>query len=629
MNCVRPSLKKGCLVLKEAREADRASRYAPVRRHTVSVVAVPLAKLTQQPGTTPAAATPEQPGSLPSSDPIVLDCPSVDPHTEQGDHSWPENNKRAASEDSETQGLHKRLRFADSTDPQQMPHSGMASRDTADPCQCLLQDGVADDKAEHSKSSQHIQANTHQVIPLAAEHLHALIMEAENVTKRLTIASTKGYSDANKLVHMVEQVGAERAALRTDAATAQAVESRAKAAGDHLQNLTQHAQDLLTQLQQQAAVTEKQCQQCRQLQQQKEDTHHVTAQAALISKQLLQDMKASQEAADASNAACSSLAAQQQELLTIKKQLQDESQRAQQASRNLEVDVRVALEGVDRDKRSFLRAKQEAAAECSKLQAIMAAAKQQHQQHMTDMQSHLQEASEAAQHAQAAEAEVTQAAEQLVIAAQADRAAATAAANQTEATLQRFKDTLVTAEHTRALTTRQHTESLKIFVLATVNDAVSTAVRQATASWHDLSGTARQARGLLEGVSSEIADSMQAAGRSIEERLMQALQSAIADRRQSRMTCASPGQLQPNQVPQRPSCGPTSGQLPPAAAPSRPGSGLARFMDTAAAAQPTLAVQKGLPPSQKPAAIPAGPADRTSSAARLQSALQQRQQGKP
>lgn len=181
-------------------------------------------------------------------------------------------------------------------------------------------------------------------------------------------------------------------------------------------------------------------------------------------------------------------------------------------------------------------------------QAIMAAAKQQHQQHMTDMQSHLQEASEAAQHAQAAEAEVTQAAEQLVIAAQADRAAATAAANQTEATLQRFKDTLVTAEHTRALTTRQHTESLKIFVLATVNDAVSTAVRQATASWHDLSGTARQARGLLEGVSSEIADSMQAAGRSIEERLMQALQSAIADRRQSRMTCASPGQLQPNQV---------------------------------------------------------------------------------
>lgn len=42
-----------------------------------------------------------------------------------------------------------------------------------------------------------------------------------------------------------------------------------------------------------------------------------------------------------------------------------------------------------------------------------------------------------------------------------------------------------------------------------------------------------------------------------------------------------------------------------------------------------LLLQKGLPPSQKPAAIPAGPADRTSSAARLQSALQQRQQGKP
>lgn len=195
-------------------------------------------------------------------------------------------------------------------------------------------------------------------------------MEAEDVTKRLTTASTKGYSDANKLVQMVEQVGAEREALRGDAATAQAVESRAKAAGDHLQSLTQQAQDLLTQLQQQAAVTEKQCQQCQQLQQQKEETHQVTAQAALISKQLVLDMKAAQEAAAASHAAFSSLAAQQQELLTIKQQLHDESQRAQQASRNLDVDVRAALEGVDRDTRSFQLAKQEAAAECSKLQVL-------------------------------------------------------------------------------------------------------------------------------------------------------------------------------------------------------------------------------------------------------------------
>lgn len=182
------------------------------------------------------------------------------------------------------------------------------------------------------------------------------------------------------------------------------------------------------------------------------------------------------------------------------------------------------------------------------MQAIMAAAKQQHQQHMTDMQSHLQEASEAAQHAQAAEAEVTQAAELLVTAAKADRAAATAAANQTEATLQRFKEALAAAEHTRALTTRQHTEGLKQFVLATVNDAVTTAICQATASRQDLSGTARQARGLLEGVSSEIADSMQAVGRSIEQRLMHAVQSAIAGASQSQATFASPGQPCPNQV---------------------------------------------------------------------------------
>ncbi|KAL3163236.1 hypothetical protein ABBQ32_009636 [Trebouxia sp. C0010 RCD-2024] len=499
-----------------------------------------------------------------------------------------------------------------------------------------LQASVADDKAEYSKSSQHIQANTHQAVPLASQRLHGLLMEAEDVTKRLTTASTKGYSDANKLVQMVEQVGAEREALRGDAATAQAVESRAKAAGDHLQSLTQQAQDLLTQLQQQAAVTEKQCQQCQQLQQQKEETHQVTAQAALISKQLVLDMKAAQEAAAASHAAFSSLAAQQQELLTIKQQLHDESQRAQQASRNLDVDVRAALEGVDRDTRSFQLAKQEAAAECSKLQAIMAAAKQQHQQHMTDMQSHLQEASEAAQHAQAAEAEVTQAAELLVTAAKADRAAATAAANQTEATLQRFKEALAAAEHTRALTTRQHTEGLKQFVLATVNDAVTTAICQATASRQDLSGTARQARGLLEGVSSEIADSMQAVGRSIEQRLMHAVQSAIAGASQSQATFASPGQPCPNQVPQRPSYGQAQGQVPPAADPSRPQSEWAQSMHTAAA-QPMLALhvhpvgvlKKGVPPSQKLAPIPAGPADRTSSAARLQSALQQRQQSRP
>ena len=182
------------------------------------------------------------------------------------------------------------------------------------------------------------------------------------------------------------------------------------------------------------------------------------------------------------------------------------------------------------------------------MQAVMAAAKQQHQQHMTDMQSHLQEATEAAQHAQAAEAEVTQAAEQLATTVKADRAAATAAASQTEATLQRFKVALVAAERQRVATTQQHTESLKQYVVATVNEAVTEAVCQATASWQDLSGTARQARGLLEGVNNEIRDSMQAASRSIEERLLHAVQSAIAGGGQSRMTGVSAGQLPLTQV---------------------------------------------------------------------------------
>lgn len=214
---------------------------------------------------------------------------------------------------------------------------------------------------------QHIHPDSHQTIPSSAEHLRGLLTDADNVIKKLTIASTKGYSDANKLARMVEQVGAEREAFRSDAATAQAAESRAKAGENHLHNLTQSAQDLLQQLQQQAADAESKQQH---LQQQKEDTDRTTAQAALVSQQLLQDIKASQEAAAAATAACHGLAAQEKQLLSIRKQLLDDSERAQQVSRNLEVDARVALEGFDSHKRSCQQAKQEAAAECSKLQVL-------------------------------------------------------------------------------------------------------------------------------------------------------------------------------------------------------------------------------------------------------------------
>lgn len=142
--CLKPSLKKGCIMLKAAQEADRALRSVPIRRHKLLVDAVPLAKLTEQPATTSAAANEDQPGLCPSLDPIVIDSihPSVDTqNTEhQGEHCWPENNKRAASEDSENQGCHKRRCFANSsTEPLQLPVSRNASSDAPSPFQCQTQ----------------------------------------------------------------------------------------------------------------------------------------------------------------------------------------------------------------------------------------------------------------------------------------------------------------------------------------------------------------------------------------------------------------------------------------------------------------------------------------------------------
>lgn len=181
----------------------------------------------------------------------------------------------------------------------------------------------------------------------------------------------------------------------------------------------------------------------------------------------------------------------------------------------------------------------------------MAAAKQQHQQHIADIESHLQEATEATQHAQASEAEVKLTAESLSKAVKADQAAASAAAKQTEAALQLLKDTLTAAAHDRAATTQQHTENLRGFILSTVHSAVC----RATSGWQDVSETARDARGLLEGVSEEFRTSMQTASQSLEERLRR-VEAAIASgsQNQTNRTCAGPIQPGHNKATVPPSC---------------------------------------------------------------------------
>ena len=88
--------------------------------------------LAQQPARTSPSS--QQPSSL--SAPLVRgSSPAVDPDAEtQRDRNWPENNKRAGTEDSENQGCQKKIRSAaeNDTEPAQLPSSGMASRDTPD-----------------------------------------------------------------------------------------------------------------------------------------------------------------------------------------------------------------------------------------------------------------------------------------------------------------------------------------------------------------------------------------------------------------------------------------------------------------------------------------------------------------
>lgn len=201
---------------------------------------------------------------------------------------------------------------------------------------------------------QHIHSDTDQVTTSPAQDdLPGLLAEAKDIIKQLSRGSAQGYSDAAKLADMVAQVSAERKAFRTDATAAKAGASRAETAEDLLHTAIQSAQDLF-----------------KQLQQQKEDAVQATAQATAMSQQLQQDIKASQEAAAAAKAACDSLAAQKQALLSVQQQLLGASQRAQQMSRNLEVDAGSAQQSLDSQTKSFQKAKREAAAECSKLQVL-------------------------------------------------------------------------------------------------------------------------------------------------------------------------------------------------------------------------------------------------------------------
>ena len=200
---------------------------------------------------------------------------------------------------------------------------------------------------------QHVHSDTNQAIPRPAGDLPSLLAEAKDVVKQLSRSSAQGYQDATKLADMVAQVSVERKAFRTDATAVEAGGDRAKAAEGHLHTAIQSAQDFL-----------------KQLQQQKQDTDQATARATAASQQLQQDIKASQEAAAAAKAACDSLTVQKQELMLVQQQLLGASQRAEQMSRNLDVDVGCAQEGLDSQTRSFQKAKREAAAECSKLQVL-------------------------------------------------------------------------------------------------------------------------------------------------------------------------------------------------------------------------------------------------------------------
>lgn len=181
------------------------------------------------------------------------------------------------------------------------------------------------------------------------------------------------------------------------------------------------------------------------------------------------------------------------------------------------------------------------------MQALTAAAKQQQQQHMEDTASQLHEASEAAQHAQAAEAEAKLAVEELVAAVGTDRAAATAAARAAEQALQTFNERQAAAEQAQTELMQQQMDKLKQFVLLVVGKAVPMAVSSANSDWRELHQSAKEARGILEGVSNEISTNihrrMQDAAQCMQRRLVQIVEAAIANMHRNGMSLPHQGQM--------------------------------------------------------------------------------------
>ena len=255
------------------------------------------------------------------------------------------------------------------------------------------------------------------------ELLSELLPEAKEVIQKLNTGSKTAYADALQLEEMVRQVNAEQQALKAVTTRTAGAQSTSDAAREVLTHATQQAQDVLSQLQQQTAAAESQQQHLQQqtaaadkqqqqlqqqasaagsqqqhlqqwvsaletqqqqlqqqiaaaesqqlqLQHQQADTDRTTALARLMSQQLRQDIVLLHKATAAADAARDSLAAQVQELASLKEQLSKVSQQAQQVSRNLEVDVGCAQQSFDGQTRSFTTAKREASAECSRLQVI-------------------------------------------------------------------------------------------------------------------------------------------------------------------------------------------------------------------------------------------------------------------
>ena len=203
----------------------------------------------------------------------------------------------------------------------------------------------------------------------SAEMLRPLLTEAVQVRQELDNSAKQGHSDAQKLAAMVELVRAERKGLQADAAAAKAAESASQTAREELDIASNRASSLLKDLQQQQSAQAEA--QSRRLQQQQVETETAKAQAAALVQQLQEGATLSQQAAAAAKDAHHTFVTQKRELTLLSERLTDVNQQAKLASSNLQVDVGSAQEGLASQINSLRGARQQAAAECSRLQVIV------------------------------------------------------------------------------------------------------------------------------------------------------------------------------------------------------------------------------------------------------------------